>query len=65
MNQCILPEGNDKKKRKEGPGLNQGRWIKNSDLREPRHNLAKRTFAGGEEEASENPITFQIPGFIS
>jgi hypothetical protein len=61
MIQCILPEGNDKKKRKEGPGLNQGRWIKNNDLREPRHNLAKRTIAGERRRPPKTRLPFISP----
>jgi hypothetical protein len=33
----------------------------NSDLQQPRHGFSKRTLAGGEEEASENPDYLSYP----
>jgi hypothetical protein len=34
---------------------------KNNDLQQPRHGFSKRTFTGGEEEASENPDYLSYP----
>jgi hypothetical protein len=47
MTQYILPKGVDKKKRKEGLGLNQGRMDKKQRSSAAKKQLGKRNLCGG------------------
>jgi hypothetical protein len=65
MIQCILPEGIDKKKRKEGPGMNQRRWIRTTISSSQDMAFQKEPSGGERRRPPKTPITFHIPGFIS
>jgi hypothetical protein len=65
MTQCILPKGIDKKKRKEGPGMNQGRWIRTTISSSQDTAFQKEPLRRERRMPPKTPITFHIPGFIS
>jgi hypothetical protein len=63
--ECILPEGIDKKKRKEGPGMNQRRRMRTTILSSQDIAFQKEPLRGKRRRPPKTPITFHTPDSIS
>jgi hypothetical protein len=56
-----ITRGNGQKEEEGRAGHESTEVEKNNDLQQPRHSFLKKTFTGGEEEASENPDYLSYP----